>query len=114
MKCLLFASLLASTSAWTCSVRPSPTFSHATVMRAEGDAVALSAQRELSTALSKARRDSEQLPDLTGGAASVASLPGATGVRQATETGCIKRALALARHIEQNALGGERQTQRQM
>ena len=44
-------------------------------MRAEGDAVALSAQRELSTALSKARRDSEQLPDLTGGAASVAYSP---------------------------------------
>ena len=37
--------------------------------------MALSAQRELSTALSKARRDSEQLPDLTGGAASVAYSP---------------------------------------
>ena len=38
----------------------------------ESDAAALAAQRELSTALSKASRDSEQLPDLTGGAASVA------------------------------------------
>ena len=41
----------------------------------ESDAAALSAQRELSTALSKARRNSESLPDLPGGAAAVAYSP---------------------------------------
>jgi len=62
----------------TPAVRQSPHTTNSPVMRfseSESDAVALSAQRELSTALSKARRDSEQLPDLTGGAASVAYSP---------------------------------------
>ena len=62
----------------TPAVRQSPHTTNSPVMHfsdSKSDAVALSAQRELSTALSKARRDSEQLPDLTGGAASVAYSP---------------------------------------
>ena len=73
--------LAATANALLCTpgVRHSPrTANFSPVMHfAESDsgAAALSAQRELSTALSKARRDSEQLPDLTGGAASVAYSP---------------------------------------
>ena len=73
--------LAATANALLCTpgVRHSPrTANFSPVMQnseSDSDAAALSAQRELSTALSKARRNSESLPDLPGGAAAVAYSP---------------------------------------
>ena len=80
MRKLSFFLLSATANALLCTptLRHSPriaNFSPVMHFESDSDAAALSAQRELSTALSKARRDSEQLPDLPGGAAAVAYSP---------------------------------------